>query len=211
MDAQQIDATLAEVAQTLEHDASAPLPERDLQALQRTLAPIGELLESRWRQIRPGGPERLREAAAGRGAAAEQRAEAIRLQREQLLGQLEVLSQRRRIARRREALQGLPQAYGDAALAVAAAEAAFTAAWAAMDAINAAAQTVAQHRRNAGDAFPDAPADSSALPPRVAALARQISERAHGVMRWPEGFADAIGVEDTTADARHRLGLYANV
>ncbi|MBE5315675.1 MAG: hypothetical protein H4O13_09760 [Xanthomonadales bacterium] len=211
MDAQQIDAVLAEVAEGLAADQRNPLAEAELQALQRRVAPFGELLEKRWRQLRPGGPERLREAAAGRSAEVEALAEHVRRQREQLAGQLELLGQLRRTARRREALQGLPQAYSGAALAVAAAEAALASAWAAMDAVNAAAQTVAQHRRNAGDACPDAPVEAEALPPRLAAMARQIGERAHGVMRWPEGFADSIGVEDATADARHRLGIYANV
>lgn len=212
MDAQQIDATLAEVAQALAEDqCDPPLTELALQALQRKLVPVREALESEWRQIKPGGPARLRALAIGQGADIEAEADRCRKLRDAVDAQLQVLADRRRQARIREALATLPQAYQHAADAVVAAERAWSEFVAAVDGLSAAAQRVNGLRFNAGAAAPEAPDAADSLPPRVAALARQIADRAHGIGRWPDTVADALAVADASADSRHRLGLYANV
>ncbi len=207
MSPEQIDASLAEVAKALEQDASAPLLESQLRELQRTLGPASTLLERRWQDLRVGGPIRTRESAAGRGAAAEAQAEQVRQQREQLAAQIETISQRRRLARRREGLANLPGAYLATAQAVNAAETALAAAIAALDAIDAAATQVVQCRVAAADSCPDAPPEAEELPRRVAALAKSLGDRSAGIVRWPGNFADRLGIEASGSDQRLKLAF----
>lgn len=195
MQPNEIDTLLAEVSVALEKDQSQPLSEAELSQLLRRLGPVAELIEQRWRRVRPGGPDYLKTAHRD-VRAAEAAAEEIRLQRQQIEAQRATLSDLRRVARRREALAALPMRYAEAADATAALEQAWSAFETAFAAVGAAAQAVASVRALAGDAAPGAPDDADGLPPRLMAVAREVSDRSHHLMRWPGDIASALSVEE---------------
>jgi hypothetical protein len=195
MQPNEIDTLLAEVSAALEQDQREPLTEAELREWQRRLAPVAALLAERWARLKPGGPERVRELAAGRGAQVEALADQCRLHREQAAAQLEVIANRRRAARIREALASLPGAYVDVEAAVAAAESAWQHFAECFAAIDSASQRVVGLRVAAGESCPPAgPAEAEPLPARVAALAELLTVRAHHVGRWPGQVADALDV-----------------
>lgn len=195
MTAAEIEVLFGEVADALHANESAPLTEDELSQLLRRLGPVAELIEQRWRRARPGGPDYLKTAHRD-VRAAEAEAEAVRLQRAQIEAQRATLSDLRRVARRREALAALPMRYAEAADATAALEQAWSAFETAFAAVGAAAQAVASVRVHAGDAAPGAPDDAEGLPPRLLAVARDITARAHHLMRWPSDIASALSVEE---------------
>lgn len=208
MKAEEISTLLAEVSVALEQDQRQPLSEAELREHQRRLAPVSALLAERWQRLKPGGPERVRELSAGRGAQVEALADQVRQHREQIAAQLEVIASRRRAARIREAVQALPGAYADAAAAVAAAESAWQHFAECFAAIDSASQRVVGLRVAAGEACPSSgPADAEPLPGRVAALAEAVTVRAHHIGRWPGQIADALDVSPPEAK-RH---LYSSV
>lgn len=208
MTADEITALLSETAAALEQDQRQPLSEAELREWQRRLAPVAALLAERWARLKPGGSERSRELAAGRGAQVEALADQCRLHREQIAAQLEIIASRRRAARIREALASLPNAYTDVEAAVGAAESAWQHFAECFAAIDAAAQRVVGLRVAAGQACPPTgPADAEPLPGRVAALAEAVTVRAHHIGRWPAQVADALDVSPPEAK-RH---MYSNV